>query len=79
MPGLRLGRGTCRRLLVVGGVQVDTESRRVRIADEEIQLTMTEFNLLALLAANAGRVLTRAQLLEKVWGYLAEVEEHLSG
>ena len=63
-------------LLVVGGVQVDTESRRVRIAEEEIQMTMTEFNLLALLAANAGRVLTRAQLLEKVWGYLADVDYH---
>jgi DNA-binding response OmpR family regulator len=63
-------------LLVVGGVQVDIESRRVRIEEEEIQLTMTEFNLLALLAANAGRVLTRAQLLEKVWGYLADVDYH---
>src|SRR3981081_943873 len=63
-------------LLAVGGVQVDTESRRVRIDEEEIQLTMTEFNLLALLAANAGRVLTRAQLLEKVWGYLADVDYH---
>ena len=63
-------------LLVVGGVQVDTESRRVRVSDEEIPLTMTEFNLLALLAANAGRVLTRAQLLEKVWGYLADVDYH---
>jgi DNA-binding response OmpR family regulator len=37
---------------------------------------MTEFNLLALLASNAGRVLSRAQLLEKVWGYLAEVDNH---
>ena len=63
-------------VLTVGGVQVDTESRRVRVEDEEIQLTMTEFNLLALLAANAGRVLTRAQLLEKVWGYLADVDYH---
>jgi two-component system response regulator RegX3 len=63
-------------VLTVGGVQIDTESRRVRIDDEEIQLTMTEFNLLALLAANAGRVLTRAQLLEKVWGYLADVDYH---
>ena len=63
-------------LLVVGGIQVDIESRRVRIGEEEVQLTMTEFNLLALLAANAGRVLTRAQLLEKVWGYLADVDYH---
>jgi DNA-binding response OmpR family regulator len=41
-----------------------------------VELTMTEFNLLALLAANPGRVLTRSQLLEKVWGYLAEVDHH---
>ena len=63
-------------LLVVGGIQLDIESRRVRIGEEEVQLTMTEFNLLALLCANAGRVLTRAQLLEKVWGYLADVDYH---
>ncbi|MBO0688456.1 MAG: winged helix-turn-helix domain-containing protein, partial [Candidatus Dormibacteraeota bacterium] len=36
----------------------------------------TEFNLLALLATNQGRVLTRAQLLERVWGYLSEVDYH---
>jgi DNA-binding response OmpR family regulator len=63
-------------VLSLGSVEIDTEGRRVRIGDEEIKLTMTEFNLLALLAANPGRVLTRAQLLEKVWGYLADVDYH---
>jgi DNA-binding response OmpR family regulator len=63
-------------LVTVGGVEIDTEGRRVRIAEREVKLTMTEFDLLALLAANPGRVLTRAQLLEKVWGYLAEVDYH---
>jgi DNA-binding response OmpR family regulator len=63
-------------VLSLGGVEIDTEGRRVRIGDEEIKLTMTEFNLLALLAANPGRVLTRAQLLEKVWGSLADVDYH---
>ncbi len=63
-------------LLSVGGVEIDTEGRRVRVNDHEVKLTMTEFNLLALLAANPGRVLTRAQLLEKVWGYLADVDYH---
>ena len=60
----------------VGQVEIDTQGRRVRVGDREVKLTMTEFDLLALLAANPGRVLTRAQLLEKVWGYLAEVDYH---
>lgn len=63
-------------MLAVGGIEIDTEGRRVRVNDREVKLTMTEFNLLALLAANPGRVLTRAQLLEKVWGYLADVDYH---
>ncbi len=63
-------------VVVVGSVEIDTEGRRVKVGDKEIKLTMTEFDLLALLAANPGRVLTRAQLLEKVWGYLAEVDYH---
>ena len=69
--------GTARkRLLSVGDITIDTEGRRVRVGEEEVKLTMTEFNLLALLAANPGRVLTRSQLLEKVWGYLADVDHH---
>jgi len=69
--------GTARkRLLTVGDVTIDTEGRRVRVGEHEVKLTMTEFNLLALLAANPGRVLTRSQLLEKVWGYLADVDHH---
>jgi DNA-binding response OmpR family regulator len=65
-----------KRLINVGEVTIDTEGRRVRVGEHEIKLTMTEFNLLALLAANPGRVLTRSQLLEKVWGYLADVDHH---
>src|SRR5438309_7584033 len=42
-------------LLVVGGVQVDTESRRVRIAEEEVQLTLTECNVRGRAAGNARR------------------------
>jgi DNA-binding response OmpR family regulator len=65
-----------KRLISVGEVTIDTEGRRVRVSDQEVKLTMTEFNLLALLAANPGRVLSRSQLLEKVWGYLADVDHH---
>ena len=65
-----------KRLICVGDVSIDMEGRRVKVAEHEVRLTMTEFNLLALLAANPGRVLTRSQLLEKVWGYLADVDHH---
>ena len=68
--------GSREGVLRVGDVQIDTDAHRVRVAEQEIRLTLTEFNLLALLAANQGRVLTRSQLLEKVWGYLAEVGDH---
>lgn len=71
------GAGTERkRLITVGDVSIDMEGRRVTVAEHEVRLTMTEFNLLALLAANPGRVLSRSQLLEKVWGYLADVDHH---
>jgi two-component system response regulator RegX3 len=63
-------------LVRVGEVEIDIEGRRVRVGRTEVKLTLTEFNLLTLLAANPGRVLTRSQLLEKVWGYLADVDHH---
>jgi DNA-binding response OmpR family regulator len=77
MRRMSRGSGDHREGLVrVGLIEIDTEGRRVRVDEREVRLTMTEFNLLALLASNAGRVLSRAQLLEKVWGYLAEVDNH---
>lgn len=63
-------------VLNVGALQIDNAARRVKIADEEIPLTMTEFNLLAVLAANPERVLTRAQLRDKVWGYPHDLDDH---
>ena len=72
----RVPRASRAGVVRVGEVEVDTEGRRVRVGRREVNLTLTEFNLLALLAANPGRVLTRSQMLEKVWGYLAEVDHH---
>ena len=46
------------------------------MGEDEITLTMTEFNLLAVLAANPERVLTRAQLRDKVWGYPHDLDDH---
>lgn len=63
-------------ILTVGALQIDNAARRVRVGNEEIPLTMTEFNLLAVLAANPERVLTRAQLRDKVWGYPHDLDDH---
>jgi DNA-binding response OmpR family regulator len=56
-------------LLVVADVEVDVDRRRVRVADDAVHLTPTEFDLLAHLAARPGVVCTRDQLLAEVWGY----------
>jgi two-component system alkaline phosphatase synthesis response regulator PhoP len=50
-------------------LRIDTGSRRVSVDDRPIELTSIEFELLRALAEHAGRVLSREQLLEKVWGY----------
>jgi two-component system alkaline phosphatase synthesis response regulator PhoP len=63
-------------VVTVGALQIDSAARRVRVGDEEIVLTLTEFNLLAVLAANPERVLTRAQLRDKVWGYPHDLDDH---
>jgi two-component system phosphate regulon response regulator PhoB len=51
------------------GFGVDMEAHRVTVDDQEVSLTATEFRLLAELIRNLGKVLTRDQLLDKVWGY----------
>ena len=43
--------------------------RRVTIGEEEIRLTQTEYNIVELLAVHAGKVLTYAEIIKKVWGY----------
>jgi two-component system, OmpR family, alkaline phosphatase synthesis response regulator PhoP len=56
-------------------LQIDKNARRVTLNDNLIELTAIEFDLLYVLAQNRGRVLSREQLLEKVWGgeYFGEV------
>ncbi len=49
-------------------VRIDTGARAVSVDDQPIELTAIEFDLLRVIAENRGRVLTREQLLEKVWG-----------
>ena len=54
--------------LELGDVAVDTLAREVTVAGEQIELTGKEFDLLAYLLENAGIVVSRDQLLERVWG-----------
>jgi two-component system KDP operon response regulator KdpE len=55
-------------VLRFGDVEVDRLARVVRRAGAEVHLTPTEYRLLTVLLANAGRVLTHRQLLREVWG-----------
>ena len=63
-------------------IRIDKYSRRITVNEQPVELTSIEFDLLTTLAENRGRVLTREQLLEKVWGgeYFGEmrvVDVHL--
>jgi DNA-binding response OmpR family regulator len=55
--------------VVVGEVSLDSDTRRVLLAGEEVSLTATEFDLMEYLMSQPGRVFSRDQLLSHVWGY----------
>ncbi len=65
----RAGRAPKLSLLSAGPIQLDVEERRVYVGDQEVVLTLKEFDLLQYLLENKGRVLTRDQLLVHIWGY----------
>ena len=53
--------------MTAGGVRVDPESRRAWLDSEELVLTAKEFDLLRVLVRDAGKVVTREQLMREVW------------
>jgi two-component system alkaline phosphatase synthesis response regulator PhoP len=55
-------------ILAFKHIRIDVAARQVTVDDSPIDLTAIEFDLLKTLAENRGRVLTREQLLEKIWG-----------
>ena len=59
-----------------GPVRVELDSRRLFRDDSEVRLTKKEFDLLVLLARNAGRVMTHRNLLKEVWGPHSTHESH---
>lgn len=55
-------------VVVVGALTIDIDRHEVRLGDAVVTLPLKEFELLTVLASHAGRVVTRAQLIEEVWG-----------
>jgi two-component system, OmpR family, alkaline phosphatase synthesis response regulator PhoP len=55
--------------LELGAVVVDVARREVIIAGDSVHVTTKEFDLLAFMAGNPGRIFTRDQLLARIWGY----------
>ncbi len=56
------------RRFVVGDLVVDVETARIAVGSAAVELTRREFELLAFLAGHPGRVFTRTELLDRVWG-----------
>lgn len=63
-PGNGIGAG-----IVIGDLSINIDSHEVKLAGRSLELTLKEFDLLRVLAENRGRVMTRDQLLDKVWGF----------
>jgi DNA-binding response OmpR family regulator len=59
-----------------GGLTIDAERREVRLDGRAVELTATEFDLLLHFARHPGRVFSRTQLLDQVWGYSHSGYEH---
>jgi two-component system phosphate regulon response regulator PhoB len=67
--------GQVATILVLGDLELDRESHRVRRAGQELHLGPTEFKLLEFLMQSPGRVYTREQLLDAVWGNDVYIDE----
>ncbi len=63
-PGTAGGTG-----ITIGDLNINIDRHEVRLGERRVELTLKEFDLLRILAENRGRVMTRDQLLDKVWGF----------
>jgi len=71
---LRRRAGLAQEVLSVGDISIRPASREVERAGRPIELTTREYELLEFMARNAGKVLTKETIFEKVWGYDFEIE-----
>lgn len=63
--------------IVVGGMVLDAEQKRLVCEGQEVNLTVTEYALLEYLMLNAGRVCSKMELIENVWGYSFDPETNI--
>ena len=61
-------------IISAGAVSIDTDSHRVYLENQELDLTLKEFELLECLVTNSGKVVKRDILLDNIWGYDAAIE-----
>lgn len=66
---LRHGGVSAHSVLALADLELDEDAHRVTRAGQAVSLSPTEFKLLRYLLLNSGRVLSRTQILEQVWGY----------
>jgi len=67
------GEASATERIAVGELEIDLKTREVKVNGKEVELTPTEFDLLAFLARHPGHVFTRLQLLREVQGYTYDV------
>jgi len=73
----RTNKQTAEPVFVSGSLKLDFSKRIVVVGDEEISLTPTEYDLLRILAQDAGKVLTHRQIFRALWGENYHTEAHL--
>lgn len=61
-------------LLCIGDLEIDLEGYEVKLKGQPVKLTSKEFEIVALLASSAGKVFTREQILEHIWGESAGMD-----
>jgi DNA-binding response OmpR family regulator len=76
IDSLKLQTGHSGDPLVLGDMQIDPDRREVTLYGQTVPLTAREFDLLLHFARHPGRVFSRTQLLDSVWGYGHEGYEH---
>ena len=69
---LRRSAGKCHAVIKEGPLLVDPRRRQILVRGQVVDVTPKEFELLRLLVSTAGRVFSRGELLERVWGYAAQ-------
>ena len=63
-------------IIRVGSLELNRTAHSLQVFEEHVLLTYKEYQLLEFLMANAGRVLTREQLIDRIWGFDADVSNN---